>query len=91
VVTELLVLSEAGEAAPPDAAVDPLRAAGAPRRAGRPRRVGGRRGRDGASVRCVEADLDRILDVLIENAHLYGPAGQRDGRGRRCGPDHGDR
>jgi two-component system, OmpR family, sensor kinase len=77
-VTELLVLSESGEARPPDAAVDPLRAC---RRAAT--RWGGHdaslvvEGGDAASVRCVEADLDRILDVLIENALWYGPAGQR--------------
>ncbi len=28
-------------------------------------------------VRCSVEDLDRILDVLIENAIDYGPAGQR--------------
>jgi signal transduction histidine kinase len=77
-VTELLVLSESGEARSPDAAVDPLRAA---RRAAT--RWGGHdaavvvEGGDGAAVRCVEADLDRILDVLVENALWYGPAGQR--------------
>lgn len=77
-VSELLVLSESGEARSPDAAADPLRAC---RRAAT--RWGGHdasvvvEGGDGASVRCVEADLDRILDVLIENALWYGPAGQR--------------
>lgn len=77
-VTELLVLSESGEARSPDASVDPLRAC---RRAAT--RWGGHdasvvvEGGDGASVRCVEADLDRILDVLIENALWYGPPGQR--------------
>jgi signal transduction histidine kinase len=77
-VTELLVLSESGEARSPDAAVDPLRAC---RRAAT--RWGGHdasvvvEGGDAASVRCVEADLDRILDVLIENALWYGPPGQR--------------
>src|SRR4029079_16653713 len=77
-VTGLPGLSEAGEARAPDAAVDPLRAC---RRAAT--RWGGRdasvvvEGADAASVRCVEADLDRILDVLIETALWYGPPGQR--------------
>jgi signal transduction histidine kinase len=77
-VTELLVLSEAGAARAPDASSDPLRAA---RRAAT--RWGGHdarivvEGSDGAAVRCAAADLDRILDVLIENAIAYGPAGQR--------------
>ena len=63
VVTELLVLSEAGAARPPDAATDLLAAARARRRA----LVVARRraGVAGASalVRCTAADLDRILDV----------------------------
>jgi signal transduction histidine kinase len=77
-VSELLVLSESGEARPPEAAVDPLRAC---RRAAT--RWGGHdatvvvEGTDGAAVRCAAADLDRILDVLIENALWYGPPGQR--------------
>jgi signal transduction histidine kinase len=77
-VTELLVLSEAGAARAPDAAVDPLRAC---RRAAT--RWGGHdasvviQGGDGAALRCAAADLDRILDVLIENAIAYGPPGQR--------------
>jgi signal transduction histidine kinase len=77
-VTELLVLSESGEARPPDAAVDPLRACrrAATRWAGHDASVVVEGG-DGAAVRCVEADLDRILDVLIENALWYGPPGQR--------------
>ena len=77
VVTELLVLSEAGAARPPDAATDLL--AGA-------RRAAERWSGHGAEVvvvgvgsaaRCTAADLDRILDVLIENAIDYGPEGQR--------------
>lgn len=77
-VTELLVLSESGEARPPDASVDPLRACrrAATRWAGHDASVVVEGG-DGAAVRCVEADLDRILDVLIENALWYGPPGQR--------------
>jgi signal transduction histidine kinase len=77
-VEELLVLSEAGAARSPDAVADPLRAC---RRAAT--RWGGHEisiavdGEDGAAVRCAAADLDRILDVLIENAIAYGPAGQR--------------
>jgi signal transduction histidine kinase len=77
-VTELLVLSESGESRSPDAAVDPLRACrrAATRWAGHDASVVVEGG-DAASVRCVEADLDRILDVLIENALWYGPSGQR--------------
>ncbi len=77
-VAELLVLSESGEARPPDAAVDPLRACrrAATRWSGHEATVVVEGG-DGVSVRCVEADLDRILDVLIENALWYGPPGQR--------------
>ncbi len=76
VVTELLVLSEAGAARPPDAATD-LHAAA-------------RRACERWSSHAVElsvsgvatlvhstpADVDRILDVLIENAIDYGPSGQ---------------
>jgi two-component system, OmpR family, sensor kinase len=77
-VTELLVLSESGEARSPDAAVDPLRACrrAATRWGGHDASVVVKAG-DGALVRCVEADLDRMLDVLIENALWYGPPGQR--------------
>ena len=74
VVTELLVLSEAGAARPPDAVTD-LLAGGAAggRRAGRPptSSCAG----ESSVVRCTVADLDRILDALIENAIDYGPAG----------------
>ena len=71
------MLSEAGAARPPDAATDLL--AGA-------RRAAERWSGHGAEVvvvgvgsaaRCTAADLDRILDVLIENAIDYGPEGQR--------------
>ena len=74
-VTELLILSEAGTARPPDAATDLL--------AGARRAVERFAGADvvvsGVSsvVRCTVQDLDRILDVLIENAIDYGPPGQR--------------
>jgi signal transduction histidine kinase len=78
-VTELLVLSEAGAARAPDSAVDPLRACrrAATRWGGHEARVEVESGGDGAAVRCTAADLDRILDVLIENAIAYGPPGQR--------------
>ena len=75
VVTELLVLSEAGAARPPDAATDLLAAA---------RRASARYAASdlvvtGSSsvVRCTVDDLDRILDALIENAIDYGPSGGR--------------
>jgi len=71
VVSELLVLSEAGAAKPPDAATDLL--AGARRAV--ERYAGSRLVVSGASsvVRCTAADLDRILDALVENAIEYGP------------------
>ena len=71
------MLSEAGAARPPDAATDLLAAA---------RRAVERWSAHDAElivsgaatlVRCTAADLDRILDVLIENAIDYGPPGQR--------------
>ncbi len=76
VVTELLVLSEAGAARPPDAATD---LHGAARRACErwsshdvELSVSG----VASLVHSTPADVDRILDVLIENAIDYGPAGQ---------------
>ncbi len=75
VVTELLVLSEAGAARPPDAATDLMAAA---RRA-----IARYPAADivvtGSSsiVRCTVDDLDRVLDALIENAIDYGPSGGR--------------
>jgi signal transduction histidine kinase len=78
VVTELLALSEAGLARAPDSATGLLDAA---RRAAE--RWSGHgatvvvRGEDGGPVRCVPDDVDRILDVLVENAIDYGPGGQR--------------
>jgi signal transduction histidine kinase len=78
VVTELLVLSEAGAARAPEAAADPLAAA---RRAAERWAAHGADisvvGADAGTVRCAVADLDRILDVLVENAIDYGPPGQR--------------
>ena len=76
VVTELLVLSEAGAARPPDAATD---LHGAARRAcERYSSHDVELSVSGASslVHSTPADVDRILDVLIENAIDYGPAGQ---------------
>ncbi len=78
VVTELLVLSEAGVAPAPDASTRLL--AAAERAAERWSGHGATVLADGdadAVVRCTAADLDRILDVLVENAIDYGPAGQR--------------
>jgi signal transduction histidine kinase len=75
VVTELLILSEAGTARPPDAATDLLAGArrAVERFAGADVVVSG----ESSVVRCTVQDLDRILDVLIENAIDYGPPGQR--------------
>jgi len=75
VVTELLILSEAGTARPPDAATDLL--AGARRAAERWSSADVVVMGESSVVRCTVADLDRILDVLIENAIDYGPPGQR--------------
>jgi signal transduction histidine kinase len=75
VVTELLVLSEAGAARPPDAATDLLAAArrAAARYPASSLVVSG----ESSVVRCTVDDLDRILDALVENAIHYGPP---DGR-----------
>jgi len=73
VVTELLILSEAGAARPPDAATDLL--AGARRAAERWASADVVVVGESSVVRCTVADLDRILDVLIENAIDYGPPG----------------
>jgi signal transduction histidine kinase len=75
VVTELLILSEAGTARPPDAATDLL--AGARRAVERWASADLVVAGESSVVRCTVADLDRILDVLIENAIDYGPPGQR--------------
>jgi signal transduction histidine kinase len=76
VVTELLVLSEAGAARPPDAATD-LHAA-ARRACERWSSHDVELTVSGSSplVHATPADVDRILDVLIENAIDYGPSGQ---------------
>lgn len=78
IVDELLELSRAGEAPPPDAEADLDHAvvdagerwAATAAQAGCPLAVepGG-----GGTVRCHATELDRILDVLIENAITYGP------------------
>jgi signal transduction histidine kinase len=75
VVTELLVLSEAGTARSPDAATDLL--AGARRAVSRWSSADLAVSGESSVVRCTNADLDRILDALIENAIDYGPPGQR--------------
>jgi signal transduction histidine kinase len=80
-VEELLVLSRAGERERPGSAVE--LAAAARRAVERWAPTAGERGmelrRDTASgagaVWCAEADLDRALDVLVENALLYAPSG----------------
>ncbi len=74
VVSELLVLSEAGTARAPDAVTDLL--AGAARAVDRyPRALIELRG-EPSLVRCTSADLDRMLDAVLENAIDYGPDGQ---------------
>ena len=74
VVSELLVLSEAGAARAPDAVTDLL--AGAARAVERyPAALIELRG-EPSLVRCTPADLDRMLDAVLENAIDYGPAGQ---------------
>jgi signal transduction histidine kinase len=70
-VTELLVLSQAGEADAPAERVD--LAAAARRAAARfPDRVTVVSGAPVPPVRCAPADLDRTLDALIENGLHYG-------------------
>ena len=74
VVSELLVLSEAGAARAPDAVTDLLSAAA--RAVDRyPKVLIELRG-EPSLVRCTSADLDRILDAVLENAIDYGPDGQ---------------
>ena len=78
IVDELLELSRAGEAPPPDAVADLDRAvvdagerwSAAAAQAGCSLAVepGG-----GGVVRCHATELDRILDVLVENATVYAP------------------
>jgi signal transduction histidine kinase len=91
-VSELLLLSQSGEA---DAPAESLDLAAAARRAAErweaaaaahSATVEARDGTPGPHAHGARADLDRILDVLVENALAYGPAGQRvvvaAGRGR---------
>jgi two-component system OmpR family sensor kinase len=70
-VSELLLLSQAGEA---DAPAEDVDLGAAARRAAErfPDRVKPMSIAGGRSVRCAPADLDRALDVLIENALHYG-------------------
>ena len=81
-ISELLVLSQAGEADAPAETVD--LAAAAERAAQRWSPAASERGvhlevggPGGRPVRAAPADVDRILDVLVENALHYGPDGQR--------------
>jgi two-component system, OmpR family, sensor kinase len=80
IVDELLILSRAGERELPGEPVD-LRSA-ARRAAERWRAAGAERGIEiaveddrEASAWCAPADLDRSVDVLLENAILYSPPG----------------
>jgi signal transduction histidine kinase len=70
-VTELLLLSQAGEA---DAPAEEIDLADAARRAAArfDERVSTVSGAPVPPVRCAPADLDRTLDALIENALRYG-------------------
>jgi two-component system, OmpR family, sensor kinase len=80
IVAELLVLSRAGERELPGASVDLGTAAEraaerwAPAAAQRDQEIEVRPTLAG-TVWCAPADLDRILDVLVENALSYSPAG----------------
>jgi two-component system, OmpR family, sensor kinase len=82
-VSELLVLSHAGEQDAPADTVDASAAAhdvsarfrGAADAQGMTLEV--RDEHDGERVSIARADLDRVLDVLVENALAYGPPGQR--------------
>jgi signal transduction histidine kinase len=80
IVDELLILSRAGERELPGEAVD-LRSA-ARRAAERWRAAAAERGIEiavdasrEASAWCARSDLDRSIDVLVENALLYSPRG----------------
>jgi signal transduction histidine kinase len=82
IISELLVLSQSGE---PDAPAEPLDLAAAAQRAAerwaaaaaaRDASVEARNGAAGPPAQGARADLDRILDVLVENALAYGPDGQ---------------
>jgi two-component system, OmpR family, sensor kinase len=71
IITELLVLSQAGEVDAPAEEVD-LAAAAARAGARWDSRVIVADPVPGPPVRCAPADLDRILDALVENALHYG-------------------
>jgi signal transduction histidine kinase len=82
IITELLVLSQSGE---PDAPAETLSLGAAAQRAAErwsaaaaahDASVLARDGAAGPPVHGARADLDRILDVLVENALAYGPDGQ---------------
>jgi signal transduction histidine kinase len=80
IVGELLLLSEAEQ---PSAVAERVDSGAAARAAAaRWARAAEDRGSrvigegNGSPVRCARADLDRILDVLVENALAYGPEGQ---------------
>ena len=78
IVDELLELSRAGEAPPPDARADLDRAVveagerweGAAAEAGCHLAI---EPGDGGEVLCHQTELDRILDILVENAIAYAP------------------
>jgi signal transduction histidine kinase len=81
IVDELLVLSRAGEAGGPSepvalaAAADRAVARWRKAAAASDRELTRRSSNEPTTVRCVPADLDRVLDALIENAVAYSPAG----------------
>jgi len=74
VVSELLVLSEAGAARAPDAVTDLL--SGAARAVERYPAASIELRGSPSLVRCTASDLDRMLDAVLENAIDYGPSGQ---------------
>ena len=90
-VDELLVLSSAGEHETDAEEVDPVAAAEAavarwtPYAATRSIRLLLDGGADGADVACSRADLDRVLDALLENALHYSPPGTKVAVGVRAG------
>lgn len=78
IVDELLELSRAGEAPPPDARADLDRAVieAGERWQGAAAEAGCRLAIEpagGGEVRCHQTELDRILDILVENAVAYAP------------------
>jgi signal transduction histidine kinase len=82
IISELLVLSQSGE---PDAPGESLDLGAAARRAAdrwaaaatvHDASVQARDGASGPPAHGARADIDRILDVLVENALAYGPEGQ---------------